>query len=395
VEKALMPQIDRQFVTKTLQQLVRINSVNPKLDPAAPGEEEIGLFITQILKDLNLEPEIHPLEPGRVNITSVIKGRGNGSSLMINGHMDTVGIQDMENPFSGNISGGRIFGRGAMDMKGGIAAAVGMIKALIESNIRLKGDLILAFVADEEYGSIGTEDLVKTHRADAALVTEPTGLNVCLAHKGFGLFEITTTGKSAHGSRPEEGIDANMHMGWIMNGLDRLSRNLQDGPPHALLGRPSLHIPVIKGGTEPFTYAGKCRMNVERRTIPGETRTEILAEIHTLLQSISAQNPDFDAKVKTIMWRDAYEADKKHKLVSAVNQSVEAVTGRAPAVIGHPWWEDSGILAQAGIQTVIIGPEGSGLHTKDEWVDIQSVIDLAGILLHTALSFCNSDGGAL
>ena len=385
----MLPQIDRQFVTGTLQKLVQINSVNPKLDSTAPGEEEIGLFIAQILKGLKLKPEIHQLEPGRINVTAVLRGNGGGRSLMINGHLDTVGVQDMRNPFSGDISGGRIFGRGAMDMKGGIAAALGMAKALTESDIQLRGDLILAFVADEEYASIGAENLVKTHRADAAVVTEPTGLNLCLAHKGFGLFEITTLGRAAHGSRPEEGIDANMHMAWIMNGLDRLSRNLQYGSPHYLLGRPSLHIPVINGGTEPFTYAAKCIMKVERRTIPGESQAETLAEINTLLQSLSAQNPHFNAKVKTVIWRDAYEADKKHELVKAVNQSVEEVTGREPAVIGHPWWEDSGILAKAGIQTVIIGPKGSGLHTKEEWVDIQSVFDLAGILLQTAISFCS------
>lgn len=380
--------LDHQFLIDTLQQLIRINSVNPKLDPDAPGEEAIGFFIAQILRSLDLEPEIDHIEPHRVNVTATLKGSCGGRSLMINGHMDTVSVHNMEEPFSGAICDGKIFGRGSMDMKGGLAATLTAVKALIENKIMLKGDLLLAFVADEEYGSIGTERLVEAYRTDAAIVTEPTGLDICLAHKGFGLFEFTTTGRAAHGSQPEKGIDANTHMGWIIAELDHLSHELQSTTPHPLLGIPSLHIPVIKGGSEPFTYADNCRMKLERRTLPGETLEKILSELKAILKKISARTSKFKADVKTLIWRDPYEIDEQNEIVTTLHDSVKEMTGLAPSYIGHPWWEDSGLLGKAGMDTVIIGPKGSGLHSKEEWVDSQSVSDLAAILYNAVIHFC-------
>lgn len=381
-------QLDQQFLIGTLQQLVRINSVNPMLDPEAPGEEKIGSFIAQILRDIGIKPEITSLKPGRTNVTAVLKGTGRGRSMMINGHMDTVGVHHMEDPFSGTVSEGKIFGRGSMDMKGGLAGTLTMVKALVENKIQLKNDLILAFVADEEYGSIGTEHLIKQYQTDAAVVTEPTNLDLCLAHKGFGLFEFITKGRAAHGSQPEKGIDANRHMGWIMTELDLLSQKIQSAPSHPLLGLPSLHMPVIKGGREPFTYADECRMKLERRTLPGESREEILSDLKAILKRLSGRSDVFKAEVKPILWREPYEIDKNKKIVRLLFDSVREITGRDPSYIGHPWWEDSGLLARAGMDTVIIGPKGGGLHSREEWVDIQSVIDLAAILYQTALNFC-------
>jgi acetylornithine deacetylase len=382
-------EIDLSFLLDTLQKLVQINSVNPELDPKAPGEEKIGSLIARTLEDLGLEPEIENLKPGRVNVTAVVKGSGNGRSLMINGHMDTVGVGNMKEPFSGDVSDGRLYGRGAMDMKGGLAAALSMVKALTDNSIQLAGDLVVAFVADEEYASTGTERLVERYQTDAAIVTEPTGLDICLAHKGFGLFEFSTKGRAAHGSQPEKGIDANRHMGWIMRELDQMSQKLESSTPsHTLLGFPSLHIPVIKGGQEPFTYAEECRMKVERRTLPGEQCDAVLSELNTVIENLSSQSRDFQSEVKTLLWRNPYEIDTNNEIVTALFESVQEVTGKEPSFIGHPWWEDSGLLAEAGMDTVIIGPKGSGLHTKEEWVDIQSVKDLAQILVQLALNFC-------
>lgn len=381
--------LDKRYLIETLQQLVRINSVNPMLVPGAPGEEEIGAFLAQTLRNMNLEPEIDRLEPGRVNVTGILKGSGGGRSLMINAHMDTVGVHNMEDPFSASISEGRLFGRGAEDMKGSIAATLTMTKALVENKIQLKGDLIIAFVADEEYGSIGTERLLEKYKTDASIVTEPTELDICVAHKGFGLFECITTGKAAHGGSPKEGIDANMHMGRILAELDRLSQKLRDTSPHPLLGVPSLHIPVINGGSEPFTYAETCKMQLERRTLPGETLGEVLSEFDTIIKKLSAQNDTFKATIKPVLWRDPFESDKTNKIVTALSGSVKDVTGSEPSYIGHSWWEDSGLIGKAGIDTVIIGPKGAGLHTGKEWVDIQSVLDLAGILLKVTMKFCS------
>jgi acetylornithine deacetylase len=380
--------IDRDFLVETLQKLVQINSVNPGLVPGNPGEYEIGAYITEVLRTIGLDPQFHEIQPDRVNVVATLEGSGGGKSLMLNGHMDTVGVQGMERPFSGEVKEGRVYGRGAQDMKGSLDGMLAAFKALGDADIRLKGDLVFAAVADEEYRSIGTEALVQTVSADAAIVTEPTGLDVCLAHRGFGLFEFETTGRAAHGSRYQDGIDANIHMGRILKELDKLSQTLLNSPAHHLLGPPSLHVPVIKGGSELFIYSDRCKISVERRTLPGEEREDIHKEMDSILSGLSANDRKFRASVKPILYRDAYEISPDSELVKLISLSIKEVRGREPAYIGHHWWEDSALLAEQGIQTAIFGPEGEGIHSHEEWVNIQSVIDFAEIITRIAIQFC-------
>ena len=381
-------EIDNEFLVRTLADLVRINSINPGLVPDGSGEAEIGAYIAETLRRCGLEPKIYELEPGRLNVVTVLKGTGGGRSLMLNGHMDTVGVEGMTDPFSAEIRDGKLFGRGAYDMKGSIAAMLGAVKALVDNNIHLKGDLIFAAVVDEEYGSIGTESLVQYCRPDAAIVTEPTDLDVCLAHRGFTVFEIETKGLAAHGGRYEEGIDANLHMGRILKELDNHSRDLLKSEKHPLLGYPSLHVPLIQGGTELFIYSDECKISVERRTLPGESDESILSEIETIISRLSEDDQSFDAHLKTVMSRNAYEVSQDAEIVRIVADTVSRVLGRLPAFIGHHWWEDSALIAEAGTETVIIGPKGGGLHSHEEWVEIQSVVDLVSILIHTAIHYC-------
>lgn len=380
--------IDRNFLIETLQKLVQINSVNPGLVPGNPGEYEIGAYIAEVLRTIGLDPHFHEIETDRVNVVAALEGSGAGRSLMLNGHMDTVGVQDMEAPFSGEIKDGRVYGRGAQDMKGSLAGMLAAFKALKDAEIRLKGDLVFAAVADEEYSSIGTEALVQTVKTDAAIVTEPTGLDICLAHRGFGLFEFETTGRAAHGSRYQDGIDANIHMGRILKELDKLSQSLMKFPAHPLLGPPSLHVPVIKGGSELFIYSDRCKISVERRTLPGEVREDIKKEMDSIISRLSANDRKFHASVKPILYRDAYEISPDSEIVKLISQTTKQVLGRPPGHIGHYWWEDSALLAGQGIETAIFGPSGEGIHSHEEWVDIQSVVDFAQILTHVALQFC-------
>lgn len=381
-------EIDRDFLVKTLGDLVRINSINPGLVPDGPGEVKIGHYVAGTLRKCGAEPQIVELEPERLNVVAVLQGNGGGRSLMLNAHMDTVGIEGMTDPFSAEIRDGKLFGRGAQDMKGSIAAMLSAVRALTKGDIQLKGDLIFAAVADEEHRSIGTEALVKQHKSDAAIVTEPTDLNVCLAHRGFCIFEVETKGRAAHGSRYGEGIDANMHMGRILAELEKLSRNLLDREKHPLLGPPSLHVPLIKGGTELFIYSDGCKTSVERRTLPGETLEQLLDEIETIISRLSDEDETFNAQLKTVIHRNAYEISPDADIVKTVTETVSRVLGRTPEYIGHQWWEDSALIAEAGTQTVIIGPGGEGLHSSEEWVDIQSVVDLAKILTQTAIRYC-------
>lgn len=380
--------IDNLFTTNTLQKLVQINSVNPGLAPDGPGEEEIGTFIRDTLNDLSVPCDIETLSPGRVNVTARIKGSGDGPSLMLNAHTDTVGVTGMKEPFSGRIDGNRLYGRGAYDMKGSIAAILAAAKALKENDVQLKGDLILSFVADEEYESIGAQALVKNLTADAAIVTEPTDLNLCLAHRGFGVFKITTEGKTAHGGRHDHGIDANLMMGSVLAELNTLAQRLPKENRHSLCGEASLHVPLISGGRSLFVYSNSCIIHVERRTIPGETKEQITAELQSILDRLSSQDPGFRATIESDIWRSPYEVDKSSTIVHATKKAASACLGKEPEIIGHTWWEDSAIFGDAGIETVILGPAGGGIHEDVEWVELDSVHQLAEILYQTAVDFC-------
>jgi len=384
--------IDTVFTTQTLQKLVQINSVNPGLDPDGQGEEEIASFICDTLDGLSIPFEASTLAPGRINVTARIKGSGGGKSLMLNAHTDTVGVEGMDDPFSGKIVGNRLYGRGAYDMKGSIAAILGAAKALKEDGIKLNGDLILSFVADEEHESIGAQALVKSLTADAAIVTEPTDLNLCLAHRGFGIFKISTKGKTAHGGRHKHGIDANMHMGLILAELHKLSRRLPEENTHPLCGQASLHVPLISGGRSLFVYSSSCTIHAERRTIPGETLEDVKTELQSVIDQLASQNPQFHASLEPEIWRSPYEVDASSAIAETTKKAAADTTGKSPGVIGHTWWEDSAIFGEAGIETVILGPAGGGIHEDVEWVELDSVHLLGEILYRAATDFCRVNG---
>src|SRR2546430_726508 len=240
--------IDGESTVSTLSRLVQINSVNPTLSPAGAGEAEVGRYVAQTLKGLGLEVASHEPEPGRGSVVGKLKGTGKGRSLMLNAHYDTVGVEGMAEPFSGAVRDGRLYGRGSYDMKGSLAAQIGAAKALAEAGVKLRGDLLIAAVADEEVASLGTADLIKRYRVDGAIVTEPTALNICLAHKGFVWLEVETHGRAAHGSKVELGIDANLMMGRGLSELSKLERGVRARKPHALVGPPSLHARPLRGG---------------------------------------------------------------------------------------------------------------------------------------------------
>jgi acetylornithine deacetylase len=380
--------IDRDFLIKTLSDLIRINSINPQLVPAGAGEAEIAAYIACALQRLHLEIITHEPEPGRVSVVGKLKGKGGGRALMLNGHIDTVGVAGMPEPFAAAIRAGKMFGRGTYDMKGSVAACMTAVKALVDANVSLGGDLLLAAVADEEYFSLGTAEVIKHHRVDGAIVTEATEMNLCRAHKGFIWLEVETFGRAAHGSRFDEGIDANMRMGRFLAELDKLEKALRARPPHPLVGPPSLHAALINGGAGLSTYAPSCKLKIERRTIPGETEAQVVGEIKTIVRRLSAADPTFNATVSAFCTRDPFEVAADAALVRAVEQAATQVRGTPPQHIGQTFWMDAALLANAGVETVVIGPIGAGAHADEEWVDLQSLVDLAEILAQTAVSYC-------
>ena len=380
--------VDRDYLLGTLTDLVRINSINPHLDPTGAGEAEIAAYVADALNKLNLEVDTLESEPGRPSVVGTLKGTGGGRSLMLNGHVDTVAIDEMLDPFSATVGDGKMYGRGAYDMKCGLAACMTAVKSLIDTGVSLAGDVLVAAVADEEYASLGTTEVIKHHQVDAAIVTESTELEICIAHRGYIHIEVETIGRAAHGSRFKEGIDANMRMGYFLAELDKLEKDLRARKAHPLIGPPSLHAGVLKGGTGPSTYAASCKLVIERRTIPGETESQIVGELQTIIDRLTAVDPTFEATLKILLARNAFEVDPERDVVKVLQQSAKEVLGKQPELVGQPYWMDTALLSDAGVEAVAMGPIGAGAHSKEEWVDLDSVIQMAEVLAQVILSYC-------
>ena len=380
--------MDRDHLTRTLVDLVRIDSINPSLVPGAAGEAEIADYVARYLEDVGLEVHRHEPEPGRPSVVGILRGTdGGGKSLMLNAHADTVGTDGMADPFAGQIRNGRLYGRGAYDMKGSLAACLAAARALATER-RLAGDLVVAAVADEEHASLGTADLVDRYPVDGAIVTEPSQLRICRAHKGFVWLEVTTRGRAAHGSRADLGVDANLAMGRVLHRLAVLADELRRRPPHPLVGPPSLHAATLHGGTGLSTYAARSTLQIERRTFPGETAEQVEGEVADLLDRLRASDPGFEAELTTLLVREPFEVAADAAIVRALEAASTAVLGEAPPHVGDHPWMDSALLAGAGIETVVMGPHGAGAHAAEEWVDLESVHSFAEILIETARRWC-------
>lgn len=366
--------------------LVAINSINPDLVPGAPGEAQIAQAVADWLRAAGLEVQLDESIPGRPSVVGIARGSGGGKTLLLNGHIDTVGVAGMTDPFKPRVEEGRLYGRGAYDMKGGLAAC--LVAAAEARKHNLRGDVIVTAVADEEYAGLGTTSIAERHRADGAIVAESTELQLVTAHKGFIWLEVETFGVAAHGSRPHLGVDAIAKMGRFLAELERLGETLAARPAHPLLGNASVHASLIRGGQELSSYPEQCVLSVERRTLPGETAAPVEAELQGIVDRLHDADSAFRAVVRPGLVRAPLETPAVAGIAVAVRESAERVLGRPCEPAGLSFWTDAATLQAAGIPTVLFGPTGVGAHAAEEWVDIASVEVCAQIYLATALTFC-------
>jgi acetylornithine deacetylase/succinyl-diaminopimelate desuccinylase-like protein len=355
-------------LTELTAELVAIDSVNPALVPGGNGERELALFVAEWCERHGLEVDV--VGDDRPSVIATRPGSGGGRSLLLNAHLDTVGVAGMEAPHTARVENGRLYGRGAYDMKGALAAIL-----VAAAGIRdLRGDVIVTAVADEELASIGTEAVLERVSADGAIVPEPTDLQLAVAHRGFVGFELETHGVAAHGSRPDLGVDAIAKMGHVLVALEHLGERLSSGPRHPLAGTGSVHASLIEGGQEMSSFPARCLLTGERRTIPGETAADVAHELRELAG---------DATVRVLAHRDPYEAPVAHPFVELVAR----VAGTGD-LVGAPFWTDAALIAGAGIPTVLYGPKGEGAHAEVEWVDLASLERLREVIARTASEWC-------
>lgn len=368
-----------------LADLVAIDSVNPALVPGAAGEAQIAAFVAAWLEARGLQVTVVDEPAGRPSVVAVARGSGGGASLMLNAHLDTVGVAGMARPHEPELRDGRLHGRGAYDMKGGLAAI--MLAGAAATGAGLRGDVLVTAVADEEHASEGTQAVLRRFGADACVVTEPTHLRACVAHKGFVWAELETRGRAAHGSRPDLGADAIAGMGPVLAAIGALQERL-DAAPHPLLGPASLHASLISGGQELSSYPARCVLAVERRTLPGETAAEVRRELEELLALARDADPRLQTELRIGLAREPFEVDPGAHVVTTLRAAGAAVLGDAPQVVGDHPWMDAALTAAAGIPTVVFGPAGAGAHAVEEYADVASVERCAAVLAETARRHC-------
>lgn len=377
-------------VVALTQALIRVDSSNPDME-AGVGETDIARFISDWFEQRDIETHWIEPTPGRPSIVAVARGTGSGKSLMFNGHIDTVTLTSYEgDALSGEIRDGNIYGRGAADMKSGLAAS--MLALVAARQAKLRGDVVLAAVADEEMESIGTEQVLQAGwRADAAIVAEPTEMAIINSHKGLAVFYVDIEGKAAHGSRPDLGIDAICKAGYFLVEIDRLNQTLQsryDPASGSPLQAPNVHAGIIKGGAEVSSYPASCTISIERRTVAGETLESIQDELAGILNRLSKADPEFEFNLRPSFFRAPFGISASHPFVKTVASWAAQCMGSSPKVRGETYWTDMALLAEAGIPGVIWGPRGFGLHAKSEWVEIESLQQLAAAFINIAKDFC-------
>jgi acetylornithine deacetylase len=367
--------------------LIQIDSRNPTLAPDSPGEGDCARTLASVLDDWGFSVQLMESIPGRPNVVARI-GPRDAPALMLNGHLDVVGVEGMiHNPFSAQLRGDRIYGRGSADMKGGVAAmCAAAVKGARADSSR---QILVTAVVDEEYESLGMRALLADGiRADAAIITEPTRLAICPAHRGFVWMDILVTGRAAHGSRYDIGVDAITHAGLLLAELEKLERTRELGPRHQLLGRGSLHASKIQGGVGMSTYPELCNLAIERRTLPGESAEKALAEIRDACTRVRSDHPQFAARVTLNTAQLPSDVPVDSPIVKRLRGALER-EGVPVKIEGLSAWTDAAPLNEAGIPTICFGPGDIALaHAAEEFVPIEEIDVATRVLTRVVREWC-------
>ena len=376
-------------VEDLLSALVRIDSVTPSLIPDGAGEGAIAVFTRDWLASIGVDVTLEEVAPGRPNVVARLPGTGGGRSLCLNAHSDTVGYANWaDRALRPERDGDRLVGVGVADDKSSCAIALLAIREIVTSGRRLRGDLVVACTVDEEALSIGTTNLVEHHEFDGAIILEPMGLGrAVIEHQGFGWIDLIVHGKAAHGSAPDDGIDAIANMAEVIRSLAALGARFAS-EPDPRNGATVFHASTIVGGTDYATYPSQCTLGIEIGTQPGESLAARLAEIEAIYANCRSRIPGFSADVRVHLERDPFKARGHDELLAAADRAAEQVIGRAHEQVGLNAWMDAALMQGAGIPTISLGANGGNFHAPDEWVSLPECVSLVEIIRQTAINFC-------
>ena len=373
--------------TRLLRDLVSIPSVNPMgRDLKGPEiyEHRVSAYLRDFFQGLGVPFEVQPVAPLRENVVARWDAPGGRRTLVFEAHQDTVPTDNMNiDPFAATIRDGKRYGRGACDIKGGMAAMLAAFARLVRERPSGAANVIMACSVDEEFTSLGVHRLVEDLRADAAVVAEPTELNIVNTHKGIVRWHMHTPGRSCHSSQPEKGVNAVYRMARLVRGIERYAERLRAAQTHPVLGPATVSVGIIAGGTSVNTVPESCRIEMDRRLLPGE---DPQAAIDDLVQFLKA-DPDIDFPFRCDppwMSKRALSPDQSAELVAGLGQVIDTVRG-SHQVVGVPYGTDGSSISESGIPTVVFGPgDIARAHTADEWVPLDEVDQASEILYRFA-----------
>ena len=393
MERSAVTPADVAEITGLAENLIRI----PGHEEYPGKERDRGIFLCEWLRVNDVEVELQEVSDGRANVVACVKGRGGGPSLMLNGHLDTIPPYGMAEALTPRIREGKLYGRGAADMLGALAVMAFTLVKVRREGVQLRGDLLFSAVIGEESGSLGAWDLVahKQVKADYAIVGEPTRMRIATSHKGVEWLEARFEGKAAHGSSPEQGINAIYHAVSFVRQLRETYMRELATRRHPILGHSTVNVGEIKGGERPTVVAERCVVRIDRRYIPGETPESVFAEMEEQLQETAKREPEMKAVVERVpqiaaVPHPAFEGEKDSPLTEILASAYREETGEHSDVFGAHFWTDAALLSKyGGMECVICGPGNvEQAHSSEEYVELSQLALAARIYLRTATRLC-------